>query len=200
MNKKHTIVRVLALIIILSLILPQQLTPINIASANSIIEVSTFEELKEACNSNATITLLNDIICTEPITFEANRTIIIYGNGYTLQVETPYLNEDGSLATTPSKYTLFDLQTTFNTLKLYNLTMKGGSTYAINATYSCSKLYYDEVLITQSNSPVYCSGTTYMTNSVITNNYGDFGGGYYNKGTMYINNCTFSNKDRKSVV
>ena len=49
----------------------------NIASANSIIEVSTFEELKEACNSNATITLLNDIICTEPITFEANRTIII---------------------------------------------------------------------------------------------------------------------------
>ena len=160
MNYKRTIslLLILSLVLTISPIIPREI------HANEGIKVSTFEELVDACNTSNIIELQNDIIFTEEISITSGRNISIYGNGYTMQVATPYLEEDGSNATDPSTHYMFYIKSNNVKLNLYDMPAMGGTRNVVRKENNNNNVYFnfENVIFTRTRTPIRTGNVTYM--------------------------------------
>ena len=143
------------------------------------------------------ISLTNNIVVTSEKII--SKSITINGNGYTMSVPNPGLDDMGRFnSVTPSAFRVFTVSASYN-VTMNNLTIKGGLTSICGAIYVDGILHLNNSIVSNSrgsgsgggivNS---ISGTVYLNNSLIHRNAGGYGGGFLNKGTMFIENSTFS--------
>lgn len=132
---------------------------IKSANAAATFSVSTYNELSSAVSSSLsgdTIEITADIVVTAQLSI--SKTLTINGNGYTLSVPVPGLDDSGVLNASASAYRVFNL--TSGTLTINDATIKGGA-----ATGEGSGVYVT-------------AGSTLRLNTVTVSN----SGGYNNAG------------------
>ena len=119
--------KLISFVVVISIFM--QCIPVSERSAKAWTgnRVSTFEELVEACKMNNTILLTEDIVFTSAIDVPEGRNITIKGDGHTMSVETPNLDEDGNLNVNPSDFSLFNITNKIVTMKFSDVIMIGGS-------------------------------------------------------------------------
>jgi len=151
------------------------------------------------------ISLTNNIVVTSEKII--SKSITINGNGYTMSVPNPGLDDMGRFnSVTPSAFRVFTVSTSY-TVTMNNLTIKGGLVNGDfgGAIYVYGTLHLNSCVVSNSRA-VYTDtnyggaggiyntlgGIVYLNNSLINRNAALYGGGFMNKGTMYIENSTFS--------
>ena len=159
----------------------------------AVTDVGTFEALQSALSSDGSyIRLTADITVTSRLTVP-NGTIID-GGGHTLCVPVPYLNEDGSLADSPSSFGVFYIASS-SIVTLRNMKLLGGSGYAAVTNYG--SLTMENVTMTLSNRGLNNSGKAVMNNCNLVRCAADYGGGVLNSGQIVMNGCSYTeNRDR----
>ena len=189
LQDKYT--RLLAGILIICMMLPimPQVT-VRVSAAERT--VSTFAELVEACKTDGVISLANDIIVTDSIILTERINIEIKGNGYTLRVPTPFLEEDGTAAQAPSEHYIFYAGSRLSKLKFSDVTFMGGAKSALYVNYNCSDVTLDRIIVTRSYKAINTNSTFRMNNSIGYNNaYGVVS--LMKNARALINDCSFSN-------
>ncbi|MCX7843123.1 MAG: fibronectin type III domain-containing protein, partial [Clostridia bacterium] len=166
--------------------------------------VSDFSGLTSAISSAVpgdTININANINVTSQITI-SGKSLTINGNGYTLSVPSPGVDDAGLISPTYSTWRVFNLSASGHTITLNNMKIKGGRPSSdggaiFNASGTTLNLNY----VTVSNSGgsdsyaaggIQNQGTVYMKYCSILRNAARYGGGFLNSGTMYIENTTFS--------
>ncbi|MBV7272875.1 cell wall-binding repeat-containing protein [Clostridium sp. PL3] len=134
-----------------------------------------------------------------------NQSVTITGNGHTISVQTPGFNSDGTYSTNPSNFNLFTINgqgTNITTVEVDSCTLMGGAAAfagaAISNTNATLKLNDDT--ITRSGSASYAAGgiyneytgIAYFERCNLNRNGGQYGGGFLNKGKMFIDCSSFS--------
>ena len=165
--------------------------------------VATETAFINALNSSVAgdiISLTNNIVVTSEKII--SKSITINGNGYTMSVPNPGLDDMGRFNNSASTFRVFTVSTGYN-VTMNNLTIKGGNIpsgrsggaiYVLNT----ATLHINSCIITNSRSVtsggggISNYGVVYLSNSLIHRNAGGYGGGFLNSGTMYIENSTFS--------
>lgn len=151
-----------------------------------------------------TIELTQDIVVTSAVAI--NKAITIDGNGYTVSVPVPGVNEAGANATSPSTFRVFTLSGSVS-ITLRDIKIKGGNAQGAgvyvsagttarieNATISNSRYQ------SSGGGGIYNGGTTYLVNSVVEKNSAMYGGGFLNPrgNSMYVRNSVFANNRSES--
>nr|MCR4593973.1 FIVAR domain-containing protein [Clostridiales bacterium] len=199
--KKNT-KKIFSLILSIALVLTT-IPMVSFVSFAQTVSVGTLQELQDA--------LANESVDTITVTqrIDLPDGTIIYGNNKTVTAVKTGLNDQG-IVQTGSNYSIFRTDSNA-TVKIYDLTIMGGSTTAVvNAT---GTLYLDNVTITRSgsesvtgggglingtqqlsggNNTGYESARIVMTNSSILRNVAEYGGGFVNYGTMVIDSCSLT--------
>ncbi len=117
---------------------------------------------------NDVIEITNDFVVTDATLITSYLTLTINGNGYTISVPTPGLDEMGRLNDSPSSFRVFRILSSAN-CTINDLTIKGGKT----STGGGAIWNY--------------SGTLTLNRCVISNSRAEHGGGIYNEGALYMN-------------
>nr|MCR4660423.1 hypothetical protein [Clostridia bacterium] len=163
-------------------------------------EITTYEVLKTAlasANSNTTITVGNAIEIPNGETLD--------GNGATVRVPVPKINEDGTLNDSCSGWGVFFISDSSN-VEICNMTIMGGcpeddpehwyeeyEKAAISAKGS-SYLKLTNVTLTRSYRGLYTDyeAKVEMHNCNVVRNAAEYGGGIYSCGTLLMDGCSLS--------
>ena len=143
------------------------------------------------------IKLTADIIVASTLTIPNGFTI--NGNGHTVRVAIPYLNEDGTTASNPSPGGVFIINSG-STVTLTNMTVIGGQftdeSSIEAAIFNKGTLTLDHVTMTRSHRGLSNSGSgavAVLTNCVLIRNAAKYGGGLLNEyGQLLMDCCSFS--------
>ena len=159
----------------------------------AVTDVGTFEALQSALSSDGSyIRLTADITVTSLLTVPNGTTID--GDGHVLSVPVPYLNEDGSLADSPSSFGVFYIASS-SIVTLRNMKLLGGSGYAAVTNYG--SLTMENITMTLSNRGLNNSGKAVMNNCNLVRCAAEYGGGVLNSGQIVMNGCSYTeNRDR----
>lgn len=155
------------------------------------VTVSSLSDLQTALSTADSST---EIIVSSAITLTDG--IDLDGNGATIRVETPYVDEAGYVNSSYSNYGVFVYGT--GTYKLSNMiVMGGGNGYyvpAIKSNDSGGTIYLDNVTITRSNRglSINSGGYAVLTNCSVSRNVAYCGGGILCNGTLVMDNCSLS--------
>jgi uncharacterized repeat protein (TIGR02543 family) len=153
----------------------------------------TYNELSTAINASANsgdiIQISADIVVTDQLTI--SKSLTIYGNGYTITVPNPGLDEMGRFNSVASTFRVFNFSAGTNTLN--NLTIKGGNvTSAGGAIYisSSTNLTLNNCIISNSRTTgwvgggaIHNQGVLFMNGCYIRRNAAEYGGGLLNNGS-----------------
>ena len=163
------------------------------------VNVSTFVELQTALSGNeAIINITADI--TNASQLAINRNVTINGNGHTVSVATPYLNEDGTVNLGASTDGVFTINSG-SIVSLNNMTVMGGKFSDDNtisaAIFNQGTLTLDHVTMTRCHRGLSNSGSSavaVLTNCVLIRNAAKYGGGLLNEdhGQLLMDCCSFS--------
>ena len=160
------------------------------------VNVSTFAELQTAIlsGSEAVINITADITNASELTI--NRNVTINGNGHTIRVATPYLNEDGTVAAGASSGGVFTINSGC-TVTLTNMTIMGGTCSNTSAAINnYGILTLDHITMIRCNRGLYNYGANavaVLTNCVLIRNAAAYGGGLLNEaGKLLMDCCSFS--------
>ena len=177
-------------------------------NAQTTRTAGTYLELTTAITASADndiIKFTNNIVVTAEIA--SAKTLTFNGNGYTITVPVPGLDEAGKFNTSPSNFRVFNLSgtktTTINNLKISGgglTTTAGGAIYVAtghtlkinNSTISNSRV---GLSTSAGGGGIYnIGGTVYLTGCQVIRNAASYGGGFFNtsSGKMFIENTTFS--------
>lgn len=188
MNRRRFLVFILILSLMLTCVIPIELK----TKAATTTNVSSFAELLNAiaaASDGDTVNITKDIIITGAIALDAaaitiNNGITISGNGHTLSVPVPGLNESGTYNSSPSTFRIFNIDASGKTVNINNLIIKGGMAGGV---VSFNGVQTGSCVI---NEP----GTTLrLTDVTISNSRGTIrGGGLTNFGTVYLDGCSIS--------
>lgn len=165
-----------------------------VMQGQAFTNVSTFTELQTALASSTNIRITADITVTSRLTVPNGTTID--GDGHVLSVPVPYLNEDGSLADSPSSFGVFYIESS-SIVTLRNMKLLGGSGYAAVTNYG--SLTMENVTMTRSNRGLQNSSKTVMNNCNLVRCAAQYGGGVLNSsgGQIVMNGCSYTeNRDR----
>ncbi|MFT3701651.1 MAG: InlB B-repeat-containing protein [Agriterribacter sp.] len=158
-----------------------------------------------ASSDNDIIKFTNNIVVTTEIA--SAKTLTFNGNGYTITVPVPGLDESGKFNTSPSNFRVFNLSgaktTTINNLKISGggLTTTAGGAIYVGSTHTLkinnSTISNSRVGLSSSagGGGIYnTGGTVYITGCQIIRNAASYGGGFFNttSGKIFIENTTFS--------
>lgn len=130
--------------------------------------------------------------------FSVSKSIVFQGNGYTITVTRPGLNDAGVRNSSPSTFRVFTLSGS-KTMIFNHLTIKGGISSTTGGAVSIASgtiAKFNFVTISNAESAVggggiYNAGTCYLYKSFITRNIGSYGGGIYNQaGTLFMEYST----------
>jgi len=162
-------------------------------------QACTFTELTNAITASTdgdTINVNCDIIATAVTAISKN--LVINGNGYTISVPVPGLDNLGIYSVSPSAFRVFTFSGS-KTITINNLTIKGGSTSdggAINIS-STNVIKLNNCTVSNSLSStggggIYNAGVLFLNNSYIRRNAANYGGGIINTGSAkaYVENST----------
>ena len=169
------------------------------ATRNAGTEATFLDAYTNSATSNDIISLTNNIVVTSELLLDKN--ITINGNGYTISVPNPGLDDMGKFTTGASEFRVFTISHGF-TVIMNNLTIKGGNlTYGNGGAIqvmSTAILNLNNCIISNSRNSysggggVSNDGVVFLSNSLIYRNAAIYGGGVLNLGTMYVENSTFS--------
>lgn len=130
--------------------------------------------------------------------FTVAKSIVFEGNGYTITVTRPGLNDAGVRHSSPSAFRVFDLSGT-KTIVFNHLTIKGGRTTSTGgavsiASITTAKFNYSVISNSESTAGgggIYNAGNCYLYKSFVTRNIGSYGGGIYNNaGKLFMEYST----------
>jgi hypothetical protein len=169
------------------------------------VNVASYTELTNAIAAAAdgdTVNITQDIIVTNQVTI--NKALTIEGNGFTVSVPVPGLDESGIFNSSPSSWRVFSVSAFGKTVTLNHMIVKGGRVTVPGAgivNNSGTILRMTGVTISNclctvgggglSNS----GGTVYLKDCNVSRNAADHGGGFLNMNNgaqMFIENSTFS--------
>ncbi|MFT3750601.1 MAG: InlB B-repeat-containing protein [Agriterribacter sp.] len=178
------------------------------ATAQTTRNVSTNAELTAAITASADgdiIKFINNIVITTEIA--SSKTLTFNGNGYTITVPVPGLDEAGKFNTSPSTFRVFNLSGSGKTTTINKLTISGGNNSGSGgaiAVASGHTLKINTSTISNSRAAsgggIQNAGNVYMTGCEVMRNAANYGGGFYNNGKMYIEKCTFSENRSTSTA
>jgi uncharacterized repeat protein (TIGR02543 family) len=163
-------------------------------------QVCTYTELTNAITAATdgdTISVNCNIVATAATTI--SKTLVINGNGYTISVPVPGLDDMGRYSLSPSAFRVFTF-TGSKTITINNLTIKGGSISdnggAINIS-STNTVRLNNCTVSNSLSSfggggIVNSGVLYLNNSYLRRNAASWGGGILNTGSSrtYVESST----------
>ena len=161
-----------------------------VMKGQTVTDVSTFAELQTALTSNPYIRITADITVTSRLTVPNGTTID--GNGHTISVPVPYLNEDGSLAESPSSFGVFNIASS-SIVTLKNMKLLGGSGNA--AVQNSGSLTMENVTMTRSNRGLQNSYVAVLNQCNLIRNAASYGGGLLNSGSnaqLVMDGCSFT--------
>ncbi len=178
-------------------------TNLHAVTRNAGTEAAFLSAYSSSATSNDVISLTNNIVVTSELLLDKN--ITINGNGYTISVPNPGLDDMGKFTAGASAFRVFTINTAKEVI-LNNMTIKGGN---INDGHggaiqvlSTAILHLNSCIISNSRNSYYIGGgggifnrgVVYLSNSMISRNAASFGGGVFNgsAGVVYIENSTFS--------
>ncbi len=133
-----------------------------------------------------------------------SKSITINGNGFSISVMNPGLDDMGRFNASPSTYRVATISGTSITVTMNDLTIKGGSILTglgggllVSAG---SILHLNNCVVCNSQNPISGgggignSGVIYLYNSMVTRNAAHHGGGFVNSsgGVIYLEKSTFS--------
>jgi len=178
------------------------LTAIPVKAAHSV-DVSNYTELVNAINAAVdgdTINITQDITVSAQV--EITKTLTIEGNGHTVSVPVPALNDSGVPNSGPSDIRVFHSYASGSTITMNDLTIKGGKPSGFgggiyNETGTILKL--TGVTISNSSASIgggglISRGVVYLKDSNISRNGAGYGGGFLNYpgAKMFVENSTVS--------
>ena len=176
---------------------------IHSASAATTHYVSTYSELSTAISSATSgdaIEVTSDIVVTAELPI--SKTLTINGNGHTISVPVPGLDDSGTLNSSASPFRVFNL--TSGTLTINDATIKGGAASSYGSgiyVATGATLHLSAVTVSnsggtgQAGGGIANYGTCYLYNCNIIRNGASYGGGFLNVGSsakMFVENCSFS--------
>lgn len=209
------------LVVILLLVVRVSATTRDVTDQSTLTAAISASADGDIINFKEHIVITAELSITKSLTFQ--------GNGYTITVSVPGLNDAGIVNSSPSAYRVFGINANGKTIVFQNLVIKGGSTNAGGAVYiyAGTTVKFDRCTLSSSRSSagggaVYNDGTCYLSYTYVTRNIASYGGGmlntnsgtFYleystivenrtegsnggggmeNQGTLYVNNCSFSN-------
>ena len=165
------------------------------ATALAEVSVGSLSGLTTAlAGDDKNIKLTADIIVASSITIPNGFTI--NGNGHTIRVTTPYLNEDGTVNGSASSGGVFTINSG-STVTLTNMTVMGGKCNDTSAAINnFGTLTLDHVTMIRCNRGLYNYGSgavAVLTNCVLIRNAAAYGGGLLNEaGKLLMDCCSFS--------
>ena len=175
-------------------------------SANAAnFTVSTEAEFDAAYASSTTndvIILTNNIVVTtEKI---LSKSITINGNGFTISLPNPGLDDMGRFNTAASGFRVFTISDN-SEVTVHALTIKGGGSQGAIYVDSIGILHMNECVVSNSKNSrggggIVNRGLTYLNNLLVNRNAAQYGGGFLNSGIMFIENSTFSENRSTSSV
>ena len=176
---------------------------ITVSYAATTHSVSTYNGLLSAIShteSGDAIEIAADIVVSSELAID--KTLTINGNGHTISVPVPGLDDSGTLNTDASAFRVFNL--TSGTLTINDATIKGGAAEDAGSgilVKAGATLKLNNVTISNSGGSgregggIANFGATYLYNCNIIRNGAAYGGGFLNQDSaakMYIENCSFS--------
>lgn len=176
------------------------------AYAATTRNASTYTELTAAITASVdgdTINITRDIINTAEIPIA--KALTIEGNGYTISVPVPGLDESGIYSVNPSTWRVFNISATGKTVTIQNMTIKGGSVSSQGAgiaNTSGTTLKLTGVTISNSRGNgvgggglLNYGGNVYMKDCNVSRNAANYGGGFLNISSgarMFVENSNFT--------
>jgi len=189
---------------------------LNPVEAQTTRNAGTEAEFNTAYTNSTTgdiINITSNIVITGEKTL--SKTITINGNGFTITVPNPGLNDMGVFNTSPSTFRVFNISGSV-TLSINQLTIKGGSVSGGNMDAGCGgaitvalgcTLHLNNCIVCNSRvnsfdggGGINNAGVTYLNNSLVIRNASQFGGGFFNSGTMFVENSTFSENRSTNTI
>jgi len=163
----------------------------SLSYAATTRNASTYAELLSAITASTDgdiINITNNIVVSDSVIL--GKTLTLNGNGYTISVPRPGLDEMGRFNTTPSLFRVFVVNGVSKTVTMNNLKIKGGfetgSGGAINVSAATTTLIVNSCIISNSKAGkgggVANSGILYMNHSIIQRNAATYAGGLFNTG------------------
>ncbi len=156
-------------------------------------------------SSGDVVEIQNNIVISAQISI--SKTITINGNGNSISVQTPGVDDNGVNNTSPSTHRLFSVTGNSITVTLNNIRLRGGDIMG-GCIYNTAKdLVLNRVILSNGRNsmpgaPQYsqgggaihnAGGTIYMNECQLIRNSAGFGGGFVNNGgTMYVEQTTFA--------
>jgi hypothetical protein len=151
----------------------------------------TYDELNTAITASSDgdiINFTNNIVVTDSVIL--NKTLTLNGNGFSISVPRPGLDEMGRFNTTPSLFRVFVMNGVSKTVTLNNLKIKGGyesgSGGAIYNSGTSTSLIVNGCTISNSKAfkggGIANMGILYLYNSIIQRNAANYAGGLFNTG------------------
>jgi hypothetical protein len=211
-NLKRTAEKTIS--VVLAFMMIAVTVPFVSANAASPFTASDYSSLCSAitnASSRDAINITADIVVSAQVTIGKNKNLTIYGNGHTISVPIPGLDDSGILNSNASAFRVFFISG--GTVTLNNMIIKGGRPNDL--LYSGAGIYNDAGAIlhlnyvTISNSGgaidrnfypkgygggISNFGIAYLNSCNISRNGATFGGGFYSDAvaSMFIENSTFS--------
>ncbi|MBP7555495.1 MAG: InlB B-repeat-containing protein [Chitinophagaceae bacterium] len=167
-----------------------------LATKRTVNSAATLTSQYTASVDGDTLSFTASIVVTAELA--VSKSLVFEGNGYTISVTKPALNDAGVRNTSPSTYRVFNCSGS-KTIVFNNLTIKGGilsSSGGAVAVAAATTVKFNSSVISNSESSaggggLYNAGTCYISKSYITRNIGRYGGGIYNQsGTLYMDRST----------
>ncbi len=175
-------------------------TTSNAASRHAVATYAALLSAIDQAKPGDVIELTADIVVLAELPID--KTLVFHGNGHTLSVPVPGLDDSGRLQAEASAFRVFNL--TAGTLSISSMTIKGGAVddagSALLVGHGAS-LCLNAVTVTNAGGPA-CTGgglanfgTSHLANCNIVRNGAAYGGGFLNSGPdakLYIEGCSFS--------
>lgn len=204
MKKQKKLLSILTVFLFLFTVMP-----FNAKKVFADTAVSNYDELVAAISTAAvgdTINITSDITITSEVTITEG--ININGNGHTLSVPVPGMDASGKLAVSPSTWRVFNINASGKSITINDMKIKGGRPSEDGAAIvnnDGTTLKLTNVSITnsgggagrtpdQAGGGIFndLNGILYLSACNISRNGAAYGGGFLNRGTMFIENSTFS--------
>lgn len=186
--------RVLSFILTLAMVF--SLMPGNVEkvkAADDVIKVGTLDELKSALGNEA----IHRVIVSQTITLTDGTELD--GNGKTVQVEVPYLEESGATNDSPSNYNVFTVDSgatvTIKNMQIFGGKKQYGYNSFVGGIIIDGTLTLENITIARSCRGLCVSsgGKAVLKNTNIVRNQCTFGGGILcSGGTLVMDGCSLT--------
>ena len=173
-------------------------TSLNAQTTRSAATYAEFTSAYTNSVDNDIINITNNIVVAAQVTI--SKSLTINGNGYTISVPRPGLDDMGRYNSTPSAFRVFEFNTAGKSSIINNLIIKGGFVSgdfggSIYISSTSAKLTLNNCIITSSRAlgggGIGNLGVLFLNNSFIRRNGADYGGGVLNNaGKIYLESCT----------